>query len=113
MGFGEPKMPTPKEMARMQKIEQKESEIISNTPKENLQQITQDLKWYLKYREKDDEARKYPSNMDLHTEVQDMIEEDFDLWDSIHEQYGWTPEDNNPKWKTSEIAELVKKLESK
>ncbi len=95
------------------KVEKKVVEILESVPKNQLGGVISDLKWYLEYRRLDDEAKRYPGDSGRFDTATDKMMENFDLFDALNGQYGWSPENQTPKWTAEELGELIEQLETK
>jgi hypothetical protein len=122
MNFNTPTVPTgaPKspEQQAESKISKRADEIKKDLPKSQLPQIISELEQYLKLRilsetpsfqDLPDELREELGTRDPMDEFVEKVA-DFDLWDTLTDEYGFAPDGSAPKYTTNEIKRLIVEL---
>jgi len=101
------------------KIFKRASEIIKNTPQKHLPQIISELEQYVKLRtlnetrfeDLPEELRKEIGTGDPMDEFIERVN-NFDQWDLLTDEYGFTPDSNEPKYTINDINELIAELKN-
>ncbi len=99
------------------KVSERVSEILKNTPKQNLPEIITELETYLEIRQLhetpyDELPQKVRADMDRSEQAVVFLEktEEFEPWFDINDFYG--PGSENP-WTLAEVSSLAQSLKSK